>query len=29
MGNFKADKGKAFTLHEAGSTYLFANEVFP
>ena len=29
MGNFKADKGKAFTLHEAGSTHLFASEVFP
>lgn len=29
MENFKADKGKAFTLHEAGSTHLFASEVFP
>ena len=29
MGNFKADKGKAFTLHEEGSTHLFASEVFP
>ena len=28
MGNFKADKDKAFTLHEAGSTHLFASEVF-
>ena len=29
MENFKADKGKAFTLPEAGSTHLFASEVFP